>query len=494
MFESLSNRLGGIFSGLGKRGRLTEKDIDSAMREVRIALLEADVALPVVKDFIASLKEKAIGAEVVKNVNPAQMVIKLVQDHLEELLGSETAELNLRATPPVVILMCGLQGSGKTTSSGKLALRLKSKENKKVMLASLDTQRPAAQEQLEVLAGQVEVDSLPIVKGENAVTITKRALKEAKLTGQDVLILDTAGRLHLDDTLMDELIEVRNLAKPTETLLVADSLTGQDAVTIAHEFHEKISITGIILTRVDGDGRGGAALSMRQVTGQPIKFMGVGEKPTEFEAFHPERIASRILDMGDVVSLVERAAENFDEADAKEMQAKLKAGVFDFNDLSKQLNQMSKMGGLGSLMKMLPGMGKMKDQLASAGMDDGMVKRQLSIIGSMTKKERENPKLLNGSRKKRIAAGCGMEVSEVNKLMKAQMQMQTMMKKMKKMGGGAKGMMKMMQQMGGMQGMPDMGAGGGMPDMSKLGGALPDMSKAGAAGGLPPELAKLLKK
>jgi signal recognition particle subunit SRP54 len=490
MFESLSNRLGGIFSSLSKRGSLSEKDIDTAMREVRIALLEADVALPVVKEFIKSLKEKALGAEIIKNVNPAQMVIKLVQDHLEELLGSETAELNLRATPPVVILMCGLQGSGKTTSSGKLALRLKQKENKKVILASLDTQRPAAQEQLEILAGQVGVDSLPIVKGENAVTITKRALKEAKLGGQDVLILDTAGRLHLDGELMEELIQVRDLAQPTESLLVADALTGQDAVTIAREFQEKIGLTGIILTRIDGDGRGGAALSMRQVTGQPIKFMGTGEKPSEFEPFHPERIASRILDMGDVVSLVEKAAENIDAAEAEAMARKLQSGQFDFNDLNKQLNQMNKMGGLGSMMKMLPGIGKLKGQLDAAGMDDSVITKQQAIIGSMTKKERENPKLLNGSRKKRIAAGAGVDVPEVNKLIKAQAQMQTMMKKMKKMGGGKKGMMKMMQQMGGMPDMGAMGGGaaaGGMPDLSQLGAGK-------APGGLPPELAKLLKK
>ncbi len=489
MFESLSNRLGGIFSGLGKRGTLSEKDIDLAMREVRIALLEADVALPVVKDFVNSLKEKAVGAEIIKNVNPAQMVIKLVQDHLTDLLGSETAELNLRATPPVVILMCGLQGSGKTTSSGKLALYLKSKQNKKVMLASLDTQRPAAQEQLEILATKTDALSLPIVKGEHAVTITKRALKEAKLSGADVLILDTAGRLHLDGELMDELVQVRDLAKPTETLLVADALTGQDAVTIAREFNEKIGVTGIILTRIDGDGRGGAALSMRHVTGQPIKFMGVGEKPTEFEPFHPERIAGRILDMGDVVSLVERAAETIDRNEAEAMAKKMQSGQFDFNDLNKQLNQMKKMGGLGGLMKMLPGMGKLKGKLDEAGMDDSVITRQQSIIGSMTKKERANPKLMNGSRKKRIALGSGVEVSEINKLIKAQLQMQTMMKKMKKMGGGKGGMMKMMQQMGG---------GMGMPDMSQLGGggggAMPDFSKMGGSGGLPPDLAKLLKK
>lgn len=490
MFESLSNRLSGIFSGLTRRGALSEKDIDAAMREVRIALLEADVALPVVKDFVKSLKEKAVGAEIIKNVNPGQMVIKLVQDHLEELLGSETAELNFRAAPPVVILMCGLQGSGKTTSSGKLAKRLQEKDHKKVMLASLDTQRPAAQEQLEVLAGQAQVESLPIVKGENAVTITKRALKEAKLTGVDVLILDTAGRLHLDDELMDELIQVRDLAKPAESLLVADALTGQDAVTIAREFHDKIGVTGIILTRVDGDGRGGAALSMRQVTGQPIKFMGIGEKLGEFEPFHPKRIAGRILDMGDVVSLVERAAETVNEEDAQALAAKMQAGIFDFNDLDKQLNTMKKMGGFGSLMKMIPGMGKLQGQLDGANLDDGVMDRQQAIIRSMTKKERENPKLLNGSRKKRIALGAGVEVPEVNKLIKAQQQMQTMMKKMKKMGGGKKGMAKMMQQMGGMGGgLPDMAAGGALPDLNALGKQM-----GGQQGGLPPELAKLLKK
>lgn len=447
MFENLHNRLGGIFDKLRKHGVLTEQHIDEAMREVRVALLEADVALPVVREFVNGLKEKAIGQQVIKNINPVQMVIKLVQDHLEELLGSDASELNLRAVPPVVVMAVGLQGSGKTTSCGKLALRLKNKENKKVLLASLDTQRPAAQEQLEVLAKQAQVSSLPIVKGENPVAITRRAILAAREEGYDVLILDTAGRLHIDDALMQELAQVRDIAKPTETLLVADSLTGQDAVTIAKEFHEKIGVTGIILTRIDGDGRGGAALSMRHVTGQPIKFMGVGEKLSEFEPFHPERIASRILDMGDVVSLVERAAEAIDADDAAQMEKSLKAGSFDFNDLLKQLNMMKKMGGLGSMMSMLPGIGKLKQQMGDLPVDDKMMERQKAIILSMTAKERANPKLLNGNRKKRIAAGSGTSVQEVNRLLKAQMQMEGMMKKMRGFSKDKKGLAKMMKSM-----------------------------------------------
>lgn len=447
MFENLHQKLGSVFDKLRRRGVLTEADIDEAMREVRVALLEADVALPVVREFISSLKEKALGQEVIKNINPVQMVIKLVQDHLESLLGSEQAELNLRAVPPVVIMAVGLQGSGKTTSCGKLSLRLKNKENKKVLLASLDTQRPAAQEQLEVLAKQAQVDSLPIVKGETPVAITRRAMLAARTEGYDILILDTAGRLHIDDALMQELAEVRDIAKPTETLLVADSLTGQDAVNIAKEFHEKIGITGIILTRIDGDGRGGAALSMRQITGQPIKFMGVGEKLSEFEPFHPERIASRILDMGDVVSLVERAAESLDAADAEQMAKSLKAGSFDFNDLLKQMQMMKKMGGLGSMMSMLPGIGKLKQQMGDLPVDDKMIARQEAIIRSMTTKERAYPKLLNASRKVRIAAGSGTTVQEVNKLIKAQMQMEGMMKKMRGLGKDKKGLARMMQGM-----------------------------------------------
>lgn len=441
MFASLSDRLGSVFSGLRKRGTLTESDIDTAMREVRIALLEADVALPVVKEFIKSLKEKAVGAEVVKSVSPAQMVIKLVQDHLTDLLGTEHEDLNLNAVPPVVVLMIGLQGSGKTTSTGKLAKILKEKRGKKVLLASLDVQRPAAQEQLEVLSKQVNVGGLPIIKGQSPLEITKRALETARLEGYDVLMLDTAGRLHIDEELMTELAEVKALAKPTETLLVADSLTGQDAVTIAEEFHGKIGVTGIILTRIDGDARGGAALSMRHVTGQPIKFMGTGEKLDNLEPFHPKRIASRILDMGDVVSLVERAAEAIDKEDAEEMQARFEQGQFDLNDLAAQLKNMKKMGGIGSLMGMLPGMGAMKQQMEQLqNMDDKPLVKVEAMISSMTPKERKNPKLLNASRRRRIAAGSGTTVQDINRLIKQWQQMADMMKKFRKMG--KKGMMK----------------------------------------------------
>ena len=444
MFESLNKRLSGIFGSLRRKGALSEEDINAAMREVRVALLEADVALPVVKEFTASLKEKALGHEIVASVSPAQMVIKLVQDHLTELLGTEHQELNLAANPPVVIMMVGLQGSGKTTSTGKLGLRLRSKQNKKVLVASLDVQRPAAQEQLEVVAGQAEIGSLPIIKGQSPAEITRRALDSAAREGYDVVILDTAGRLHIDEELMAELQEVKSIAGPLETLLVADALTGQDAVTIAQQFHEKIGVTGIVLTRIDGDGRGGAALSMRQVTGQPIKFMGTGEQLRAFEPFHPERIASRILDMGDVVSLVEKAAETIDQQDAEDMAKRMMEGKFDFNDLLKQLRQMKKMGGMGGLMGMLPGMGKIKDRMGEVNIDDGMLARQEAIIMSMTKKEREFPKLLNGSRRERIANGSGTSVQEVNKLVKQHQQMEKLMKRMKKMG--KKGMMR-----GGMQ-------------------------------------------
>lgn len=451
MFSSLSNKLGDIFSKLRKRGVLTEADIDAVMREVRIALLEADVALPVVKDFITSLKAKAVGSEVIESVSPAQMVIKLVNDHITELLGSEHQSINLAGTPPVVIMMVGLQGSGKTTTTGKLGLRLRTKYNKKVLVASLDVYRPAAQKQLEQVAKRAEIASLPIVEGEKPIEITKRALQDARLEGYDVLLLDTAGRLHIDTELMDELKAVKQLANPLETMLVADSLTGQDAVTIAKAFHEQIGVTGITLTRIDGDGRGGAALSMRAITGQPIKFMGVGEKIDEFEEFHPSRIASRILDMGDIVSLVEKAAENVSQAEAEAMAAKMLEGTFDFNDLLDQLRKMKKMGGVGSLMKMLPGMGAMREKLENAKIDENALARQEAIILSMTKKERANPKLLNGQRRARIAKGSGVTAADVNKLIKQQMQMQDMVKKLKKLGqkgmmrGGLQNLMKGMQ-------------------------------------------------
>lgn len=434
MFQSLSSKLTGIFGNLRKRGVLTEADIDAVAREIRIALLEADVALSVVKEFISSLKEKAMGANIVASVNPAQMVIKLVNDHLTDLLGSEHQDINLAANPPVVMMMVGLQGSGKTTSTGKLARRLKQKHGKKVLVASLDIYRPAAQLQLEQVAKKAEVDSLPIIEGQKPKEITERAMKEARLGGYDVLLLDTAGRLHIDDELMAELEMVKTLSNPLETLLVADSLTGQDAVTIAKSFHEKIGVTGIILTRVDGDGRGGAALSMRSVTGQPIKFIGVGEKIDEFEEFHPSRIAGRILDMGDVVSLVEKAQEVVSHEEAEAMGKRLMQGQLDFNDLLEQMRKMKKMGGMGSMLKMIPGMGGLQDKLAGANIDENMIARQEAIILSMTKRERQFPKLINGSRRIRIAQGSGTSVQEVNKILKQQQQMQNMMKKLKKMG------------------------------------------------------------
>lgn len=434
MFSSLSSKLTGIIGNLRKRGVLTEADIDAMSREIRIALLEADVALPVVKDFIASFKEKAVGANIVASVNPSQMVIKLVNDHLTELLGSEHQALNLAVNPPAVIMMVGLQGSGKTTSTGKLALRLKNKQNKKVLVASLDIYRPAAQEQLAQVAKQAGIDALPIISGQKPQAIAERALKEAKLGGYDVLLLDTAGRLHIDEELMGELQQVKQLTQPIETLLVADSLTGQDAVTIAKSFHEQVGISGIILTRVDGDGRGGAALSMRAVTGQPIKFMGMGEKLDALEEFHPERIASRILDMGDIVSLVEKAAENVSQEEAEQLAKRAMSGEFDFNDLLDQMRKMKKMGGIGSMLGMLPGIGGLKEKLAGANIDENMIARQEAIILSMTPRERKFPKLINGQRRIRIANGSGTSVQEVNKILKNQLQMADMMKKMKKMG------------------------------------------------------------
>ena len=448
MFENLSDNLNKIFSRLKGKGFLSEDDVNAAMREVRVALLEADVALPVVKEFINKVKERAIGQEVMKSISPAQMVIKIVQDNLAETVGSEAAELNLNVPVPAVIMMAGLQGSGKTTSAAKLALHLRRKKGKRVLLASLDVYRPAAQKQLEILAMQIGAGSLPIIDGEKPEKITMRALEAARLEGYDVLILDTAGRLHIDAGLMRELQVVKKLANPVETLLVADCLTGQDAVNIAGQFQSQIGITGIILTRVDGDGRGGAALSMRRVTGCAIKFIGVGEKVSEFEEFHPSRIASRILGMGDIVALVESAAESIDMEEAKKLQQKMKKGSFDLDDLAKQFKTMRKMGGIGSLMGMLPGVGKIKKQLdAAGGIDEKMLVRQESIIYSMTTKERRYPNLLNGSRKRRIALGAGVEVQEVNRLLKQFKGMETMMKKLGKMNkksimrGGMRGLM-----------------------------------------------------
>ncbi|MFZ4124502.1 MAG: signal recognition particle protein [Rickettsiales bacterium] len=434
MFDSLSKRLSASFDKLRSRGTLSEADVDAALRDIRMALIEADVALPVAKEFIASLKEKIVGEKIVASVSPGQMVVKLVHDALVQLLGSETAEINLHTSPPAVILMCGLQGSGKTTSTGKLAKRLKEKQRKKVLVASLDIYRPAAQEQLATVAKAADVTSLPIVVGEKPETITMRALQMARTEGYDVLLLDTAGRLHIDDVLMDELKAVRDLAKPIETLLVADSLTGQDAVNIAKAFHESIGVTGIILTRLDGDGRGGAALSMKHITGQPIKFAGMGEKLDEFEVFHPERIASRILDMGDVVSFVEKAAENFSEQDAKAAMEKMQSGKFDMNDMLQQMKQIQKMGGMGAMLNMLPGAAKIQEAMKGQSIDEKRIKHQEAMILSMTKAERANPNLLNASRRRRIAIGAGRTVQELNQLIKQYQQMETMMKQMKKMG------------------------------------------------------------
>ncbi len=434
MFEGLSGKLTGVFDRLTRRGALRESDVQEAMREVRIALLEADVALPVVKDFIAKVSEKAVGEAVIRSVTPGQMVIKIVQDEMAAMLGSEASALNLNATPPVPYMMVGLQGSGKTTSAAKIALRLQIRQKKKVLLASLDVHRPAAQDQLMLLGLQANVATLPIVKGEPPEMIAARAMSTGRREGYDVVILDTAGRLHVDDALMKEAARVRDIVKPVETLLVADAMTGQDAVTVAKAFAEQIGITGIVLTRVDGDARGGAALSARAVTGKPIKLIGVGEKLEDLEDFHPERIASRILGMGDIVSLVEKAADVVEKDEAEKLAAKMQKGTFDLEDMRNQLRQVKKMGGLGGVMGMLPGAQKIKAQMAQANVNEKMIARQEAIINSMTAKERRDVKLLNASRKRRIAAGAGAKVEEVNRLVKQFMDMSTMMRKAAKLG------------------------------------------------------------
>jgi signal recognition particle subunit SRP54 len=450
VFESLQSRLTGVFDKLRGRGALSEADVDAALAEVRTALIEADVALPVVKDFIDKVRPRAIGENVIRSVTPGQQVIKIVHDVLVETLGEENAALSI-GSPPAPILMVGLQGSGKTTTSAKLGLLLQTRDKKRVLMASLDTTRPAAMEQLRVLGEQAGIATLPIAAGQGPLDIARRAIASAKVGGYDVVILDTAGRQHVDEQLMAEVASVKALVNPHETLLVADALTGQDAVNIAKSFNDRLRISGIILTRVDGDARGGAALSMRSVTGAPIKFLGAGEKLDALEPFHPARVAGRILDMGDVVSLVERASETLDKDEAEKLAAKMKKGQFDMNDLKAQLNQMKKMGGMKGVLGMLPGVGKIKDQLNAAGLDDKILTRQEAIIQSMTKKERGDPDLINGSRRKRIAQGAGVEVSEVNKLLKMHRQMADMMKKM-----GKGGRMPMMPGMGG--GMP-----GGLP-------------------------------
>ncbi len=440
MFEALSGKLNTVFDRLRGRGALSEADVTEALREVRIALLEADVALPVVKDFIAKVKEGAVGQDVIRSVTPGQMVVKIVHDVLVETLGTEGGELNLNAVPPVAILMVGLQGSGKTTTSGKLALRLRTRDKKKVLLASLDVYRPAAQQQLEILAKQAEVGSLPIIMGEMPVAISRRAMELGRREGYDVVILDTAGRLHIDDVLMAEVAKVRDVVKPTETLLVADAMTGQDAVTLAREFNEKVGVTGIVLTRVDGDARGGAALSMRHVTGRPIKFLGAGEKLDALEVFHADRLAGRILGMGDIVSLVEKAAETVDQEEAEKLAAKMQKGQFSLEDMLSQFRQIKKMGDMKGILGMLPGLGKLKQQIEGANIDNKVVARQEAIILSMTPKERRNPDLIKANRKKRIAAGSGTSVQDVNKLLKQHQQMADMMKKVAKMG--KKGLMR----------------------------------------------------
>ncbi|MDJ0512352.1 MAG: signal recognition particle protein [Methyloceanibacter sp.] len=496
MFETLSDRLSGIFDKLTRRGALSEADVAEAMREVRRALIEADVALDVVKSFTDRVKAKAVGQDVVKSVTPGQMVVKIVNDELIRMLGSDAQGIDLAATPPVVMMMVGLQGSGKTTTTAKLAHRLTTRDKQKVMMASLDTRRPAAQEQLRVLGEQADIATLPIVEGQSPTEIAERAVKAARLGGFDVLILDTAGRTHIDEELMAETAAIEKIAQPHETLLVADALTGQDAVNLAKNFGERVDLTGIILTRVDGDGRGGAALSMRAVSGKPIKLMGVGEKLDALEDFYPDRIAGRILGMGDVVGLVEKAMETVEADKAQKMAERMKKGAFDLNDLSEQLGQMQKLGGMGGVLSMLPGIGKAKKQIEAANLDDSLLKRQQAIISSMTKAERKTPKLLNASRKKRVAAGSGTSVQEINKLIKMHRQMADMMKAMGKKRGALSALFG-----GGMPQMPaDMPDGGGLPKGAELPadfpglpggglpGGLPGLPGAGLPGGLPPGL------
>ncbi len=484
MFNSLSDRLGKVFDGLRGRGALREQDVRDAMREVRIALLEADVALPVVRRFVDAVTEKAIGAQVLKSVTPGQQVVKIVNDELVRTLGGDeeggqaAVGLTLDAKPPVVIMMVGLQGSGKTTTTAKLAKFIREKHGKKAMMASLDVNRPAAQEQLAVLGEQVDVATLPIVTGQQPVDIARRALGAAKLQNSDVLLLDTAGRLHVDEALMAEMKAVAGVSTPTEVLLVVDALTGQDAVNVAQNFSGEVPLTGVVLTRMDGDARGGAALSMRAVTGKPIKFAGTGEKLDALEAFHPGRVADRILGMGDVVSLVEKAAATIKEEDAEALAARMAKGQFDLNDLRMQLKQMTQMGGIGMLAGMMPGMKKAKAAIANSGMDDKVLVHMDAIIGSMTAKERGNPALLNAKRKTRVAAGSGTQVQDVNKLLKMHQEMSRAMKQIKKMGG-LKGLASMFGK-GGLEGA--LGAMGGP------GGA------AGGMGGLPPGLPGLPKK
>ncbi len=471
MFDTLTDKLGSVLSKLTRRGALTPGDVAAAMREVRLALLDADVALAVVKDFVAKVSEKAVGEAVVKSVTPGQMVVKIVHDELVEMLGGdsydsgsplgfESAGIDLAAPAPVAVLMVGLQGSGKTTTCAKIALRLQTKEKKRVLMVSLDTYRPAAQEQLAILGRQVGVVTLPIVAGQQPLDIAKRGLTEARTGVFDVVLFDTAGRLTIDDAMMGEVTAIRDLVKPHETLLVTDSMTGQDAVITAQSFNDKVGITGIVLTRVDGDARGGAALSMRAVTGRPIKLMGVGEKVDALEIFHPSRIAGRILGMGDVVGLVEKAVANVDHEKAEKLAARMQEGKFDLNDMLAQLQQIQRMGDMKGILGLIPGLGQAMKQIKSADLDPKSFKRLEAIIQSMTPKERRVPDLIKASRKQRIATGSGTTVADVNKLLKQHQQMETMMKRMKKMGG-----------LGALTGM--MGGGGAGGGLGGLMGNLP---------------------
>ena len=460
MFDTLTNRLGQVFFFFRGRGALSEGDVNEALREVRVALLEADVSLAVVKDFIEKVRVKAVGQDVLRSVTPGQQVVKIVHDELTAVLGDTASGIDLNAPAPVVIMMVGLQGSGKTTSTAKIALRLAKKDRKKVLMASLDVQRPAAQEQLKVLGEQAGIATLPVIAGQMPADIAKRAVTAGRLSGYDVVMLDTAGRLHIDEQLMAEIAAVRDIARPHETLLVADALTGQDAVNIAKTFKDRVGITGLVLTRMDGDGRGGAALSMRAVTGAPIKLVGVGEKLDALEDFHPGRVAGRILGMGDVVSLVEKAAETIDAEKAQAMAKRMEQGSFTLDDLAEQLRQMQRIGGMKGVLGMLPGVGKIKNAIDQAGLDEKVFLRQQAMISSMTKKERAKPEIINGSRRKRIAKGAGVDVADLNKLLKMHRQMADMMKDLKK---GKKGGLGALFGMGG--GMPQMPPGGlpGLP-------------------------------
>ena len=473
MFDSLSEKLGGILDRLTRRGALSEADVDAALREVRRALLEADVALDVARAFTDGVKKQAVGVEVMKSVTPGQMVVKIVHDQLVATLGAGSHGIDLNAAPPVAIMMVGLQGSGKTTTTAKLARRLTERQKRKVLMASLDVRRPAAMEQLAVLGRDAQIDTLPVVEGQAPPQIARRAIEAGRLGGYDVVVLDTAGRTTLDDAMMSEAAEVRRAVNPHEVLLVADALTGQDAVNLARSFDERVGLTGIVLTRVDGDGRGGAALSMRAVTGKPIKLLGTGEKLDALEDFDPARIAGRILGMGDVVALVEKAAANIDAERAMRAAERMRKGAFDLGDLREQLTQMQAMGGLGGLMGMLPGMGKMKNQLAAANLDENVIKRQIAIIDSMTPKERRNPDILKASRKKRIASGSGTTPEAINKLLKMHRGMADMMKKM---GGAKRGPLAGFAQA--------MGLGAGMPSPEQLA----EMAKKMPGGQLPPTM------